>query len=374
MRGRAAAAVVVGAYFALLAALGGYDRWSRLGVFPVDRSRPLWFGDLRSLTSAWQCARHGRHVLPRNPCDPWQRPANYPHLWVWLKFLGLGNGDVPALGFLVGALFLLAALAVLPRAAGVGSGALYGVALCAPAIMLGVQRANVDLLLFGLLVVAAIYASRAVLAAAVVELAAALKLFPIFAVGLLLRRRYWLISGAVLVAFAAYALGTLSTIREIRKTVPQVNDTSFGLRRFSEWAAAAVTAHSSPVGWDVAVALVTLAAVVLLRNRLRALLPETGTRELDLFWAGACVYVGSYVFFRSFDYRLAFALMTFPQLVRWARARSWIAVVTLVAFFGTLWLDAPWHGVPLLGWLQHSHVVSLPPVVASQLVLFLGLA
>ena len=105
-----------------------------------------------------------------------------------------------------------------------------------------------------------------------------------------------------------------------------------------------------------------------------ALLPETGTRELDLFWAGACVYVGSYVFFRSFDYRLAFALMTFPQLVRWARARSLIAVVTLVAFFGTLWLDAPWHGVPLLGWLQHSHVVSLPPVVASQLVLFLGLA
>ncbi|HZQ02861.1 MAG TPA: hypothetical protein VFA88_02450, partial [Gaiellaceae bacterium] len=96
-------------------------------------------------------------------------------------------------------------------------------------------------------------------------------------------------------------------------------------------------------------------------------------RELDLFWAGASVYVGSYALYRSFDYRLCVVLMTVPLLLRWARERRAVAAVTLLALFGSLWLDAPWSGVPVLGWLAHSHVVSLPPVVLAQLVLFLGL-
>jgi hypothetical protein len=221
--------------------------------------------------------------------------------------------------------------------------------------------------------VAALVASRALLSGALVFVAAVLKLFPIFAVGLLLRRARWLVAGAVLAGFAIYALGTLSTIREIRKTVPQVNDTSFGVRRFSDWASAALSGHSSPLGWDVAVVVLALVAAILLRGRLRAHLPPGNDRALDLFWAGACVYVGSYAFFRSFDYRLAFALLTFPQLLRWARSRSLVAVVTLLGLFGAFWLDAPWRGVPVLSFLAHSHVVSLPPVVAAQLLLFLGL-
>jgi len=376
MRGRLTALALVGGYFGLLAALGGYGRWGRLGVFPVDRSRPLWFGDLYSVTSAWECARRGLAVLPRNPCDPWQRPANYPHLWVWPTFLGLGPGDTYALGFVVGGFFLLAALAILPRRTGVLAGALYGVALCSPAIMLGVQRGNVDLLLFALLVLAAIVAGRALVSGSFVYLAAVLKLFPIFAAGMLLRRvrrASWLVAGAVLAGFAIYALATLDTIREIRRVVPQVNDTSFGVRRFSDWAAAALTGHSSPVVWDVAVVVAAIAVSLLLRRRLRAHLAAGGDRELDLFWAGACVYVGSYAFFRSFDYRLCFVLMTFPQLLRWTRERRALAAVTLLALFGTVWLDAPWTGVPVLGWLAHSHVVALPPVVLAQLVLFLGL-
>src|SRR5581483_4491573 len=100
-------------------------------------------------------------------------------------------------------------------------------------------------------------------------------------------------------------------------------------------------------------------------------LPQGRDRELDFFWVGACIYAGSYALFRSFDYRLAFALLTVPQLLRWSR--SVVGVVTLLALFGALWLDAPWSGVPVLGFLAHSHFVSLPPVVGSQLVLFAGL-
>jgi hypothetical protein len=374
-RGRATAAAIVACYFGFLAAVGGYNSWSRLGVFPIG-GHPYWFGDLRNVTSGWECLRRGLPLVPVNPCDAWQRPTVYPHVWLLPRYLGLGQGDTVALGLALVGVFLLAALAVLPRATGMLEGALYGLAVCSAAVMLGIQRGNVDLLLFALLTFAALVAPRAIVSGALVFLAAVLKLYPIFAVGFLLRRptrRNWTVAGVVLAGFTVYAVGTLDTIREIRKAVPEVDTTSFGLRRFSDWLAARVAGHSSPAGWDVAIVLVAFAAAFLLRRGLRRQLPQENDRTLDLFWVGACVYIGSYALYRSFDYRLAFVLMCLPQLLQWAREGSAVAFVSVVALFGALWLDTPWTGVPVLGWLAHSHVVSLQPAVASQLLLFFGL-
>ena len=51
------------------------------------------FGDLRSVTSGWECTRRGIDVLPANPCDPNKSPANYPRIWMSPAFLGLGQGS-----------------------------------------------------------------------------------------------------------------------------------------------------------------------------------------------------------------------------------------------------------------------------------------
>jgi hypothetical protein len=89
------------------------------------------------------------------------------------------------------------------------------------------------------------------------------------------------------------------------------------------------------------------------------------------------------VLVRNFDYRLVYLLLTLPQLLRWARGRSRLAVASLVGLFGTLWLDVDLTSqVPLLGpavrWLKHATTLgvfsgSLPPAVLMQLVLFAGL-
>src|SRR5262249_34347434 len=145
----------------------------------------LWFGDLRNLTTAWECARRHVDVLPINPCDPWTRPTNYPRLWLAPSFLGLGQGSTFALGLLLVGLFLLAALAVIPPGASVTFGAVYALALCSPAVMIGVQRGNVDLFIFVLIVLAVLLSRHGrpglVASLALVCLAAVLKLFPIFA-------------------------------------------------------------------------------------------------------------------------------------------------------------------------------------------------
>ena len=89
-----------------------------------------------------------------NPCDPERRPANYPRVWVELSFLGLGNDDTVPLGLALAAIALVAAFAVVPRGAPARDGVVYGAAICSPATMLGLERGNVDVLLFAFLVAA----------------------------------------------------------------------------------------------------------------------------------------------------------------------------------------------------------------------------
>jgi hypothetical protein len=267
--------------------------------------------------------------------------------------------------------------------------------------MLGVERGNVDILIFALVALAVLLFRRseraAVLTHALLLFAAILKLFPIFATGVLLRqplRRAVIGLGLVLAAFALYAFSIRADLRTLDRVYPQSDHFSYGIRLFTEWLAdVAEKLGGSTVGriqlsvWDGAVAVVIVAAALLARARGRLSLPRaTGAgaeRDLDLFVAGAGVYLCSYVVVRNFDYRLAFVLLALPQLFRWARGRSQLAVVSLVGLFGTLWLDVDLTAhVPLLGaavrGLKHASTLgvfsgSLPPAVLMQLVLFAGL-
>ena len=388
-RARLFVACAFGGYFALLAALGGYERWSRLGV----SSGPVWFGDLRSVTSAWECARRGIHVVPANPCDPFGRPANYPRLWLLPSHLGLGQGDTMALGFVVAAAFILAALAVVPAGASLRLGATYAFVACSPAAMLGVERGNVDLTLFALVVFGVLVAHRSlrglVASGAALLVAAMLKLFPVFATGFLLRRaerQRVMTAVAVLALFAVYVIALQHQLREVVSAVPQSDSFSYGVRRISEWTSAVMTKSVSASlrsfrAWDVVLILGAVGAGVLVARRLRlASWINAGAteRDLDLFWAGACTYALTYPIARSFDYQLVFLLPTIPQLVHWARAGSRFALLTIAAEIVVTWLDE-WTRPPLLGsplhWWDRLTSVGpdaqqLPIVLSAQLVLF----
>ena len=396
-RSRQIVLAMLAAYFLALVVLGGHQHWARLGVTPER----VTFGDLRSVTSGWECTRRGIDVLPANPCDPNKSPANYPRIWMSLAFLGLGQGSTNTLGVLIALLFFVAALAVLPARAGPGSAALYGMALCSPAVMLGVERGNVDILIFALVALAVLVFRRSGRSAIVTHVlllfAAILKLFPIFAVGVLLRqpRRRALVGlGAVLAAFGLYAFSIRADLRTLERVTPQSDHFSYGIRLFTEWLVdVAKKIGGSTVGklplraWDDGLAALIVAAALLARGRGRLRLPRWSSidaeRDLDLFVAGAGVYLCSYVLVRNFDYRLAFLLLTLPQLLRWAHDRSRVAYASLAGVFGTLWLDVDLTAhVPVLGavvrGLKHASTLgvfsgSLPPAVLMQLVLFAGL-
>src|SRR5437588_684915 len=130
-------------------------------------------------------------VLAVNPCDPMRRPANYPRLWTDLSFLGLGQHQTTILGCLNGVLFVFGVLALAVRGTAF-QGLLLGALAFSPAVMLGVERGNVDLTMFAMTVAGILLVSRARVRAlagyGLILLAALLKLFPIFAVAGLLKQ------------------------------------------------------------------------------------------------------------------------------------------------------------------------------------------
>jgi hypothetical protein len=378
----------VGGYFAIVVALGGrYTGWRRVGV----PAATLRFGDLRNLTGAWECVRRGISVLPVNPCDPGHRPADFPQIWLLPSHLGLGPGDTVGLGIAQAIIFLAAALLVVPPDASLKVGVIFALALCSPAVMLGVERENPDLILFPLLLAAALLAGRTgrgVYAAAALILAAAvLKLYPIFSVGLLLRRGTATALRAGLLAcagFAVYVLGDFGYLHRMLRAIPPASEFSYGVGRPGQWfgtaSQEAVGAFGSYRAWDVLLVLVAAAGAWLLKRRERLGVPAGATRELDLFWAGACIYVGSYATFLSNDYRLIFCLLAVPQLASWAQEGRVLAYATIAGLLVVLWLDE-WTGMPgirhvLDAWNRWTAAGSdgtpLPLVVVGQWAVFVA--
>jgi len=374
--------ILVG-YFTLLVALGGHNAWDELGLPPVSPG----FFDLRSVTSGWECARQHLGAWPDNPCDPWGRPENYPRIWMVASILGLGEGDTYAIGALMVAGFFAVAILVLPRDAPIGEALVYAFALCSPAVMFGVERGNVDLALFSMVAVAGLVVRRVPygppVAAALILVAAILKLFPIAAVGMLTglpRRLAVACLSSVLAIFTLYAVATFGDIRTIDRVLPQDDEYAYGVHIAGGWLGHVVGSGSM---WDAALVAATVVAAVALRRRLSVRLAMSPSRELDLFCAGAGVFVATFALVRSADYRLVFLLLVVPQLTRWAVARRGLAIPVLLSVFVTLWIPTewPWANVPVVEAILRTWDdvavaggETLPLAAVAQVVAFAGLA
>jgi hypothetical protein len=338
--------VLAGAVGLFLVALALRDwYWPPFGV-PAGTG--FGFLDVRYFTSAWECIRAGVDVVPANPCDPLDRPLNYPRIWLAPADLGLGEGATAPLGAGLAVVFLAAVAAVAYRAQA-WDGLVYAAALCSPSVLLGIERGNPDLLVFAL-VVAGVLLLRAapvwarVAAHALLLFAALLKLYPVLAWGPLLRQpRRWVVRGlgGVAAAFAVYVALTWDDVRSIQELAPRDVIFSYG----------AAILGDEVGGTAVVLGAVAVGAVSLLvLGRRLGLPPAEDSRELDLLWAGAGVYVGTFALAHNYNYRLAFLLLTMPQLLRWShqeRPAAPFPALALTAVLASLWLGASLAQLPL---------------------------
>lgn len=347
------AAVVV--YLSIVAgvrALGEVDLWPWLGV-PTG---PSTFFDTRNIMAALECRRLGFDPLVENPCDPWERPVVYPRTWLLLRFLGLDQSDTTMVALVAIALFIGAYLWVLGRLT-MGGGTLAAVAVCSPAVMLAVERANMDLVVFTMLVGAIVAWGRTshvrtAVSPMLVLLAALAKVYPVFGLAGFLasrQRRPMLAAAGCGIVFLIWAVVTRDDLIELAARAPQGEYYAYGARILVSRAFRLVV----PGGWEggqtatqviaaLPIVLLGLATWIWVRRRIVVIDPSLGAGTLG-FYLGSLVYLGTFLIGNNFDYRLVFVLLTLPQLFSWTTSedpRNRLSAAALLSVIALLWVGS----------------------------------
>jgi hypothetical protein len=118
--------------------------------FALGVAHYTWFLDTFALLASNDAITRGLDPYAPNPLDYFHRPHVYSHWWLYLRQLGLTRADTFWLGLTLVVSFLLVAWARL-RPRGPVQLAWYLAVLCSPPVLLAVDRANNDLVVFLLL-------------------------------------------------------------------------------------------------------------------------------------------------------------------------------------------------------------------------------
>ena len=323
--------------------------WGYLGVPSISPS----FADLRGITSALDCYRQGFDPLIHNPCDPWNRPMNYPRLWLGLSSLGLDQSHTFILGILQAILFYACIFIIIIKRLNVSEGLFYGLILCSPAVMLAVERGNNDLMIFVFLSLAVLMMQkRRILPYIFILMASILKLYPIVSIMSALRedkKRAIIIMLMVGTLFMIYMIYTWQDVILIGTTVPRSANLSYGSRVlfdglnpiFQSITGLGIPEHFRTIFSFTAVLFVLVASYLAIRLGFIQTQNKLMTSQyLDNFRIGAIIYIGTFIIGHNFDYRLIFLILTLPQLLAWIKIQnplSQVSVFLLIAILVTMW-------------------------------------
>ena len=349
MNGKTLLAVIVilGGVLLVLLFLGyGYDNTWQLWNIPTLSPN---FADLRTITGGAESARMGFDPMVENPADPWGRTMDYPRIWMTLFALGIDQGDTLVMGLIMIAAFL-AGLFLFVKDIDRTTALVLGLAIFSPAVLLGIERGNNDLLIFFLLAAALVSFRRsAVLATGLITLGAALMYFPIFGLVILLgvpRRRRLQLAGVSLGLILIYVAATFRDFRLVEAGALKGATISYGFNVLHTSVRDYFLSTTTGT-WLEGVSLAALVVIFVLALRTRGWrFPsqnDINQEHLDAFRMGAAIYIGTFLLGNNWDYRLMFLLFTIPQLVQWTRAPAnhlrQGARITLLLIMASYWLQ-----------------------------------
>ncbi|MCH9669835.1 MAG: hypothetical protein K0U93_00150, partial [Gammaproteobacteria bacterium] len=298
-----------------------FTSWIYVGV---PHLIPLYL-DLHAILSAVDCHRMGINVYVSNPCDALRRGLGYSRLWLWLSHLGLERDLNNILGFAIGMLFMACA-AHATRPLRLRDQIITVAFVLSPAIMLGVERANNDILMFMLLFVASRLAAGprtawgqrtgAVAAWLLIWLGAFLKFYPGVALAAAMEqindRRtlfgFFALCIALTVLFVVYIGPDLV---HLRNTVPSPQ---------GRWTFGAKVVFQMfgyhPYATGLGIGAVVIATVIGVAVAARANWPpiRVGAADHFLFNASVVTLVFCFALKANHDYRCVFLLGTLPVL------------------------------------------------------------
>jgi hypothetical protein len=371
--GIAAVAIVL---FALGRSVGWNAAWRAFGVTPLQ---PPFF-DMHVINDYAACAAKGMDAYAPAACNV--DNFNIPPTWLWLGQFGLDGTDSNFLSVMIIAAFVIVMTLLLRgRPWFIGVTALG--ALLSPSVMMGIERGNLDLLIFALVGAAALlFAEGKVLRSSatisLLSLGIALKLFPIFCVSLMARatKNSFIIASIVVAVGSIYLIWNIEYLTLIRRNVPTTFILSYGYKAvFLGLDHVRGEAGLDPLNladtWLPLALVLTLfgfavavSARTLFQGRKFCVIDASTAGTAFLFGAG--IYCGTYLLGTNFVYRLMFLVLCLPQILDWLTSHQsrFTEISLLVTVLGVLWLNGSPDG--------HGIFVLLPQVLNGWLFFLLA--
>ncbi|MEY2881346.1 MAG: hypothetical protein RLZZ15_3726 [Verrucomicrobiota bacterium] len=339
-------AIFVACYVGLVVSHPDLLRWVGVNHYGV------WFLDSFAILASNDALARGLDPYAVNPLDYFNRPHVYSHWWLRLRDLGLTRADNFVVGLTLVIAFVAVAVARLrprePREL-----LWYLVVLCSSPVVLAVERANNDLVIFLLLapVVPCLLASRRAvrwLAIFLIAAAAGLKFYPAIAALVLLApaeaKEVRLRLAVMAAALAVVGLGLVRDLAGFSAIAPKAEGLmTFGAANlFEALGLAGRAAKSAGLAVGAAVAVGFWRTKIFAGWEIRA---EDRNAWLS-FTLGAVLLTGCFFAGTNFAYRWVFALWLAPLLWRVPRDAAAPAVVRRLAaavavlLAVALWLDA----------------------------------
>jgi len=318
------------------------DVWKAWGVPAMDPH----FGDLFNVVAGIENRDAGRAIGDPNPFDPWNRPYIYPSLWLEAKAIGFNRDTIDVFGWLIVLSFFASVLALMGKLSA-DEGIFTGLFLISPAILTGVERGNIDLVLFPLILAAVALRRHPSAVASLLILVTVLKIHPAGALLVFLappwRKTLPWLAGILGVLFL-YALTYGKELAVINAHAQHYPFLTFGSAVVGLWLAQMNPSGEPPdfhslLFWGSVVLLLIGGAVLRFGPRVA---PEARWDwELHAFRLGAGLHLALFAVGASNDYGMLFFLFCLPLLFRcWADTgplRWWAALALTSSLLYVNW-------------------------------------
>ena len=345
-------AILVGAFFGLSALFlsGNIAAYrailSQMGFRPFD----FPFLDMHGILATAECYRRGIDVIISNPCDVFGRTLDYSPFWLVTASLGIDTSMTMRLGLALDIIFLCSVF-FLPAAKSWSTVAVMTAALCSSAAVMALERANLDLAVFVIAMIAAAWSLRGPawrsLAYGLITLAALVKYYPGIMLLLALReRRRFLLP----LAAALLAVGTLFVWRDgalLTRALENIDTrqfpTTFSAINLPQGLARLVAPNTAFLARIAELGFALLAAgyavAIARRGEIRNALQALPPRDRNLMLLACALILGCFFTAENAPYRNIYFLFILPALPElWRGASSGAARRRLKLLTGAILL------------------------------------
>lgn len=310
--------------------LNYYKLWAFVGVPHME---PL-FADLHAILSARECHTRGMNVFLNNPCDLMGRIHVYGSAWLSLSQLNAPS-SLWLLGLTTNAAFMAIAVGVI-RPTSVSELLISCLILFSPAVTLGIERANNDIVIFILVAVSAAlltsqYALNRIFALLTICVAALLKIYPSILFGAALfaikkNRKEFVVILASSFLLVAWWLGMYANeILLLKDLVPKPLD------HYVTGAKALFTYIGRPFPAVLSISfagflaiffvvIISFALWILFLLKKKIIAPPPRKSSYILFVFGLSILFFTYTINTNYDYRWIFFVFLIPLLFEIKRA------------------------------------------------------